>query len=42
VAPRMNDMGFASVFVGPEELMEVMKSDLARWSDLMKSIKVVQ
>lgn len=42
VAPRMNDMGFVSVFAGPEELMEVMKGDLARWGDLMKSIKVVQ
>ena len=42
LAPRIVEMGFVPVLGGPEELMEVMKGDLARWTDLMKTIKVVQ
>lgn len=40
LAPRIADMGFVAALSTPEELLETLKSDSARWADLMKTIVV--
>ena len=40
LSPRIADMGFVSVLSTPEELLATLKSDTARWADLMKTIEV--
>ena len=42
LSPRIAAMGFVNVLSTPEELLDTIRSDLAQWADLMKSIKVVQ
>ncbi len=40
LAPRIADLGFVPFLSTPEELLDILKSDTARWADLMKTIVV--